>query len=167
MRNTLKVILFAIALLAIKASDCNVPIDSLDAPDTPSAIGPYSKVTRVNLGDNDIVFFSGQIGINPKTGDLVSDDVAEQATQLLQNIQKLLEHNGSSLNNVSKTTIFLADMNDFNTVNGIYAKFFTKTLPARSTVAVKSLPKNAKVEIEGIAFGKQECRPGSRTDFLQ
>ena len=66
--------------------------------------------------------------------------------------------NASSLNNVSKTTILLAEMNDFNTVNAVYSNFFVKTLPARSTFSVKTLPKNAKVEIEGIAFGRQECR---------
>jgi len=139
--------------------DCNVSIDSLDAPNTPAAIGPYSKATRVNLGETDMIFFSGQIGINPNTGNLVSDDVSAQAVQALTNVKTLLEANASSLDNVSKTTVLLADMNDFNTVNAIYAKFFTKTLPARSAFAVKSLPKGAKVEIEGVAFGKLECRP--------
>ena len=147
---------------------CDVPIDSLDAPDTPAAIGPYSKLTRVNLGETDMIFFSGQIGINPKTGELISDDISDQTNQVLTNIKTLLENNASSLNNVAKTTILLADMADFQTVNSIYAKYFSQTLPARSTFAVKALPKNAKVEIEGVAFGKKECRnTQERLEFLE
>jgi 2-iminobutanoate/2-iminopropanoate deaminase len=167
MRNLIKVLTFIAIIALFKAEgECDVTIDSLDAPNTPAAIGPYSKLTRVNLGETDMIFFSGQIGLNPKTGDLVSDDISDQTNQVLTNIKALLEGNGSSLNNVSKTTILLADMNDFNTVNTIYAKYFTQTLPARSTYSVKGLPKNAKVEIEGIAFGKQECRTKSELDFL-
>lgn len=155
-------IIFSILTLSflhgVLSSECDVKIDKLEAPDTPSAIGPYSKATRVNLGSVDMISVSGQIGLDPKTGQLVSDDVTEQARMLLDNFERILVANNSSLDSVSKTTIMLTDMKDFDAVNKVYATKFTKTLPARSTYAVKELPKGAKVEIEGVAFVKAECR---------
>jgi 2-iminobutanoate/2-iminopropanoate deaminase len=136
--------------LAIEDTNA-IHIDSLDSSLTPPAIGPYSKATRIQLGDKYMLFVSGQIGLN-KAGELVSDEVTLQATQALNNLKNLLEENHSSLDYVTKTTVFLADMGDFNAINAIYSQYFVNTLPARSAVAVKTLPKNVKFEIEAIAF---------------
>ena len=115
----------------------------------PAAIGPYSQAIIAN----GMVFTSGQIALNSK-GDIVCDDVAGQTKQVLANLSEVLKEAGSSLNNVIKTTIFLDSMDDFKMVNEIYAKFFNEHKPARSTVAVKTLPLNVKVEIDCIALVK-------------
>ncbi len=99
-----------------------------------------------------MVFCSGQIPIDVATGEFVSDDVAEQTTQVLKNLSAVLEAAGTSLNNVVKTTVFLADMNDFTAMNEIYAEFFSENKPARATVQAARLPKDARVEIECIAL---------------
>lgn len=112
----------------------------------PQAIGPYSQAIVVN----DLVFTSGQIALKPD-GSFLEGDVAAQTTQVLQNLQAVLHEAGSGFNKVVKTTIFLANMDDFGKVNEIYGSFFNEHKPARSTVAVKTLPKNALVEIEAIA----------------
>ena len=115
----------------------------------PSAIGPYSQAVVVN----GMVYTSGQIALTPEgTDELLSEDVAIQAVRVLENLQAVLEEAGSSLQNVIKTTIFLADMDSFAVVNEIYEKAFGAHKPARSTVAVKTLPKNALVEIDAIAL---------------
>lgn len=117
----------------------------------PSAIGLYSQATVVN----GMVYTSGQIALLPNGSDeLLSADVAIQAKQVLTNLREVLEAAGSSLDNVIKTTIFIADMDDFVTINEIYESFFKDHKPARSTVAVKTLPKNALVEIDAIALIK-------------
>ena len=114
----------------------------------PSAIGPYSQATVVN----GMVYTSGQIALLPNGSDeLLSADVATQAKQVLTNLREVLEAAGSSMDKVIKTTIFIADMDDFVTINEIYESFFKEHKPARSTVAVKTLPKNALVEIDAIA----------------
>ena len=113
----------------------------------PAAIGPYSQAIQVG----NLVFASGQIPIDPATGNFVAGDVKEQARQSLTNVKAILEEAGLSLDNVVKTTVFLADMNDFADVNAVYAEFFAEPYPARSAVAVKTLPKGALVEIEVIA----------------
>lgn len=113
----------------------------------PGAIGPYSQAVRVG----DFVFCSGQIPIDPQTGNFVSDDVAEQTTQVLKNLTAVLEAAGTGLNSVVKTTVFLADMNDFTAMNDIYAEFFGDNKPARATVQAARLPRDARVEIECIA----------------
>ena len=100
-----------------------------------------------------MVFCSGQIPIDPKTGDFVSDDVAEQTEQVLKNLNAVLEAAGMSLNNVVKTTVFLADMNDFAQMNEVYAKYFSENKPARATVQAARLPRDARVEIDCIAVG--------------
>jgi 2-iminobutanoate/2-iminopropanoate deaminase len=118
----------------------------------PAAIGPYSQaITSGNLAPT-LIALSGQLGIDPGTGNLVSGEVREQTVQALKNVEAILKEAGYSLKNVVKTTVFLADMSDFAAMNEIYAGFFTEPFPARSTVAVKSLPKNALVEIEALAF---------------
>lgn len=119
----------------------------ISTENAPSAIGPYSQAVKTG----NLVFVSGQIPIDPKTGEFVSDEVAEQTEQVLKNLSAVLEAAGSSLNNVVKTTVFLADMNDFATMNEIYAKYFSENKPARATVQAARLPKDARVEIECIA----------------
>lgn len=113
----------------------------------PAAIGPYSQAIR----DGTLVFTAGQIGLDPATGQLV-EGVAAQTERALRNLSAILDAAGTSLERVVKTTIFLADMDDFDTVNQVYASHISSPFPARSTVAVRSLPKGALVEIEAIAL---------------
>ena len=113
----------------------------------PAAIGPYCQAIQVG----NLVFASGQIPIDPATGNFVAGGVREQARQSLTNVKAILDEAGLTLDNVVKTTVFLADMNDFADVNAVYAEFFAEPYPARSAVAVKTLPKGALVEIEVIA----------------
>ena len=113
----------------------------------PAAIGPYSQAIILD----GMVYCSGQVGLDPATGQLVEGDVRTQAQRALQNLSAVLEAAGSSLANVVKTTVFLTDMANFTAMNEIYASFFGDTPPARSTVAVAELPKGAQVEIEAIA----------------
>jgi len=116
----------------------------------PSAIGPYSQAVVLN----GMVYTSGQIALTPD-GQMLEDDVILQTKQVLKNLEAVLVEAGSSLQNVVKTTIFIADMDDFATINEIYAEAFGSHKPARSTVAVKTLPKNALVEIDAVALIKQ------------
>lgn len=114
----------------------------------PSAIGPYSQATVFN----GIVYTSGQIALTPEGSDeLLRENVGVQAVRVLENLKAVLEEAGSSMDNVIKTTIFLADMDSFAIVNEVYEKAFGEHKPARSTVAVKTLPKNALVEIDAVA----------------
>jgi 2-iminobutanoate/2-iminopropanoate deaminase len=116
--------------------------------DAPAAIGPYSQAIRVG----NLVFTSGQIPLHPQTGDIVGETAAEQALQVLQNLQAVLQAAGASLQNVVKTTIFLTDLSQFAAVNAVYAEFFPENPPARSTVQVAALPRGVQVEIEAIAI---------------
>ena len=111
----------------------------------PNAIGPYSQAIKINK----MVFLSGQI--DPKTQQFIEGDIETQTRRVLDNLKSVVEASGSSLENVVKTTIYLTDMNDFSKVNEIYATYFSSGKPARSTVCVAALPKNAKVEIDAIA----------------
>lgn len=120
---------------------------AVEAADAPKAIGPYSQAIIAN----GFVYTAGQVGTDPKTGTLVEGGVAEQTEQALKNIEAVLKASGSSTDDVVKTTIFLADMNDFAKLNEIYAKHFKQPFPARSTVQVARLPRDAKVEIEAVA----------------
>ena len=113
----------------------------------PAAIGPYSQAVEAN----GFVFASGQLGINPATGEFVEGDVQDQTRQALTNARAIMNEAGLDLNNVIKTTVFLSDMANFAAMNEIYAEFFSEPYPARSAVAVKTLPKNALVEVECIA----------------
>ena len=113
----------------------------------PAPIGPYSQAI---LAGNEL-FCSGQIAIDPATGELTGSDAASQAGQVLKNLGAVLQAAGMDYGNVVKTTIFLTDMNDFSAVNAVYAKFFDASKPARSTIAVSALPKGALVEIDAIA----------------
>ena len=113
----------------------------------PAAIGPYSQAIKVG----NLVYTSGQIPIDPATGSFIEGGIKEQTRQSLNNIKAILAEVGLSMSNVAKTTVFLADMNDFADMNAIYAEFFSEPYPARSAVAVKTLPKGALVEIEVVA----------------
>lgn len=113
----------------------------------PGAIGPYSQA----IDTGSMVFISGQIPVNPATGE-IPEGITAQATQSLANVKAILAEAGLSVDNVVKTTVFLADMSDFTAMNEVYASVFTAPFPARSAVAVKTLPKNVLVEIEVIAL---------------
>jgi 2-iminobutanoate/2-iminopropanoate deaminase len=121
-------------------------MEIINSNQAPQAIGPYSQAIKIN----NLVFCSGQIPLTP-SGELASENISEQAHQVLKNMQAVLEKAGTNLNKVLKTTIFLTDMNDFQTVNEIYSSYFSDHKPARSTVEVSRLPKNVKIEIECIA----------------
>ena len=113
----------------------------------PAAIGPYSQA----IESNGMVFVSGQLPIDPETGVFASSDIMGQTRQSLTNMRNILESKGLYLSNVVKTTVFLSDMNNFAAMNEVYSSFFSSPFPARSAVAVKTLPKDALVEIECIA----------------
>ena len=125
---------------------------AISTTEAPAAIGPYSQAVRAG----DLLFTSGQIGLDPKSGRMVDGGVAEQTERVLQNLKAVLEKSGLDLVHVVKTTIFLKSMGDFATVNEVYARYFAgggAVPPARSTVAVAALPKDALVEIDAIARG--------------
>ena len=113
----------------------------------PAAIGPYSQAIQVG----NLVYTSGQIPIDPATGTFVEGGIKEQTRQSLSNVRAILEEAGLTMANVIKTTVFLADMADFAEMNAVYAEFFTEPYPARSAVAIKTLPKGALIEIEVVA----------------
>lgn len=114
----------------------------------PAAIGPYSQA----IASGDLVFASGQVALNPATGQLVEGDVQVQTRQALENLSAVLQAAGSSLGRVVKTTVFLSTMQDFGPMNEVYGQFFVGEPPARSTIAVAELPRKALVEIEAIAL---------------
>ena len=113
----------------------------------PAAIGPYSQAIRVG----NLVYTSGQIPIDPATGVFAEGGIKEQTRQSLLNLKAILEEAGLTMSDVVKTTVFMADMNDFAAMNAVYAEFFAEPYPSRSAVAVKTLPKGALVEIEAVA----------------
>jgi 2-iminobutanoate/2-iminopropanoate deaminase len=114
----------------------------------PKPIGPYSQAIRAN----GLLFISGQVALDPKTGEMAEADIRKQTERVLENVRGIVEAAGSKMTHVVKTTVFLKDMNDFGTMNEVYAGYFTSTPPARSTVQVSRLPKDALVEIEVIAM---------------
>ena len=114
----------------------------------PAAIGPYSQAVKAG----NILFTSGQIAINLKSGQLIEGGIQAQTEQVLQNVKNILEAAGSSLEKVVKVTIFLNDMGDFTAVNQVYSKYFGQSLPARSCAMVAELPRAAKIEVEAIAL---------------
>jgi 2-iminobutanoate/2-iminopropanoate deaminase len=119
----------------------------------PAAIGPYSQAIRCGQ----FIYTSGQIALDPASGELVGDDVATQTHRVLQNLQAVLQAAGSSLSRVVKTTVFLARMSDFQAMNAVYAAYFSEPAPARSTVAVAELPRQALVEIECVALAEDQA----------
>lgn len=116
--------------------------------DAPAAIGPYAQAVRAG----DFLFCSGQIPLDPASGDIVDGDVRVQTERVMHNLEAVLKAGGASLERVVKTTIFLIDLDDFGAVNETYAKFFTGDPPARACVQVSKLPKGARVEIEATAY---------------
>ena len=123
---------------------------AVSTPSAPKAIGPYSQAIRAGS----LLFVSGQVPIDPATGQIVNGDIAAQTHRVFQNIGEILKAGGASFDHVVRTTVFLADMNDFTAMNEAYATYFTAPAPARATVQVSRLPKDARVEIDVIAsFG--------------
>ena len=119
----------------------------INTKNAPAAIGPYSQAIEVN----GFVYTSGQLPINPETGEFAGSDIKSQTEQSLKNVKAILEEAGLTMQNVVKTTVFLADMADFAAMNEVYSSFFSEPYPARSAVAVKTLPKAALVGIECVA----------------
>ncbi|MCL2723902.1 MAG: RidA family protein [Polyangiaceae bacterium] len=120
---------------------------AISTPNAPAAIGPYSQAIK----SGDLVFLSGQIPIDPKTGDVVKGDIVTETDRVLDNLAAVLAASGCSFDDVVRTTIYLTDLNDFQVVNATYAKRFGTTPPARATVQVSGLPKGVHVEIDAIA----------------
>jgi len=120
---------------------------AVSAPDAPTAIGPYSHAIRTGQ----LLFISGQVPIDPATGNLIDGDISAQTQRVMNNIDAVLKAGGLSFQHVVRTTIFLADMSDFAAVNAVYGTFFSEPYPARATVQVSRLPKDARVEIDAIA----------------
>ncbi len=114
----------------------------------PKAIGPYSQAIRVG----DFIFTAGQVPIDPATGQLIEGDISVQTRRALMNVSAILKAAGTSMSKVVKTTVFMANMNDFSLMNAVYAEFFPENPPARSTFAVAALPRNALIEIETITL---------------
>lgn len=121
--------------------------EAISSPSAPKAIGPYSPAVRAGQ----LLFISGQVPIDPATGALVGGDIAAQTRRVLDNVGALLAAAGRSFSHVVRTTVFLADMNDFAAVNEVYGTYFSEPYPARATVQVARLPKDARVEIDAIA----------------
>jgi 2-iminobutanoate/2-iminopropanoate deaminase len=124
-----------------------VPRQAVSTPNAPAAIGPYSQAIRAG----NMLFLSGQIPIDPKTGSLVSGGIVEQTHQVFRNIGEILEAGGTSFDDVVSVGVFLADMNDFGKMNEVYATYFSSPAPARATVQVARLPKDCLVEIQVTA----------------
>jgi 2-iminobutanoate/2-iminopropanoate deaminase len=127
--------------------DESVKRQAISTPAAPAAIGPYSQAIRAGS----MLFLSGQIPIDPVSGEMVKGDIAEQTHQVFRNLQAILEAAGGAFENVVRTTVYLADMNDFAAMNSVYGTYFTPPAPARSTIQAARLPKDARVEIDLIA----------------
>jgi 2-iminobutanoate/2-iminopropanoate deaminase len=120
---------------------------AVSTPSAPQAIGPYSQGVRAGS----LLFVSGQVPIDPTTGNIIDGDIAAQTHRVFQNIGEILKAGGASFDHVVRTTVFLADMNDFTAMNAVYATYFAAPAPARATVQVSRLPRDARVEIDVIA----------------
>jgi 2-iminobutanoate/2-iminopropanoate deaminase len=120
---------------------------AVSSPDAPKAIGPYSQAVRAGQ----LLFLSGQVPIDPSTGQMIDGDIAAQTRRVFENLAAVLNAGGRSFADVVRTTVFLADMNDFTAMNEVYGQYFSEPYPARATVQVARLPKDARVEIDLIA----------------
>lgn len=166
MKQTKFTLAIAVAFILVFAFDQDrsavygqaVSKKAVGSADAPKAIGPYSQAIIAN----GFVFTAGQVGADPKTGSLVEGGIVEQTEQVLKNIEAVLKASGSSLDDVVKTTVFLADINDFSKMNEVYAKWFKTPFPARSTVQAARLPRDAKIEIETIAVVRTVNPGGSK-----
>lgn len=124
---------------------------TIHTDNAPGALGPYSQATEIDLGAGRLVFLSGQVPIDPSTGDVVEGSVTDQVHRVMANLAAVLEAAGSGFDRVVKTTIFLTDLGDFAELNAAYGEYFGESPPARATVEVRRLPKDVRVEIEAIA----------------
>lgn len=131
----------------------------ISTTEAPAAIGPYSQAVRAGS----MIFCAGQVPLDPKTGQIVSEDISEQTRRVLDNLTAVLKAEGLTMANIVKTTVFLADFGDFPKMNEVYATYFTDQPPARSTVGVSTLPKNARVEIEAIAIANESDARGGKS----
>ncbi len=120
----------------------------IETEKAPGAIGPYSQAVKTDT----MVFVSGQLALNPTTGNLVTDDIKTETRQAMNNLKNILEAAGSNLEKVIKTTLFIKNMNDFSLINEVYGEFFKQNFPARACVEVSRLPKDAKVEVEAVGL---------------
>lgn len=122
--------------------------NKVETMNAPAAIGPYSQAIQAG----NTIYISGQLPIDPKTGEFAGNDITSQTRQSLENIKEILSHTGNAMSNVVKTTVLLKDISDFAAMNEIYAEYFTGVCPARAAYQVAALPKNALIEIEAIAL---------------
>jgi len=125
-------------------------LEKVSTKNAPAAVGPYSQAMKAG----DFVYVSGQLPMNPKTGEMVTGSIKDQTKQSLENAKAILEEAGTSLQNVVKTTVFLQNMNDFADMNAVYAEFFTDHKPARAAIEVAKLPLGADIEIQMVAYLK-------------
>jgi len=142
-------ITFLILLIVLSSCGSSKEIAAVKHDGLPTPIGPYSHSTSFG----DLIFVSGQIGIDPQSNTL-KEGIQEQATQIFENLKVILKDNNSDMDHVTKTTIFIRNIKDFDLINKIYSSYFTNHYPARSTIEVSSLPKDATIEIECIAVKK-------------
>ena len=133
----------------------------ISTSDAPAAVGPYSQAVRVGS----TIYCAGQIPLDPNTGQIVAGGIDPQTRRVLDNITAVLKAEGLTFENIAKTTIFLVDLADFQTVNEIYGSYFKSEPPARSTVQVAGLPKGARIEIEVIAMADDGARAGGKTAY--
>jgi 2-iminobutanoate/2-iminopropanoate deaminase len=133
----------------------------ISTPDAPAAVGPYSQAVRVGS----TIYCAGQIPLDPKSGQIVNGGIDAQTRRVLDNVTAVLKAEGLTFDNIVKTTIFLMDLADFQTVNEIYGLYFKSEPPARSTVQVAGLPKGARIEIEVIAMADDSARAGGKTAY--
>jgi len=143
-RLTFPALLFVLAMAGCASSPMKEAVSTNDAP---AAIGPYSQAVKVG----NLLFLSGQISIDPKTNQMNSGTIEEQTKQALENLDAILKANGMSMENVVNTTVFLKDVNDFGKMNAVYGTYFKDKPPARATVQVARLPRDALVEISAVA----------------
>jgi 2-iminobutanoate/2-iminopropanoate deaminase len=126
--------------------------ETINTKRAPEPIGPYSQAVKINSDDPYYIYTSGQVAIDPSTGNFEGGDIKSQTKRVLENLKAILKEAGCDLDRVVKTTVFIKDMNDFASMNEVYAEYFSESKPARSTVEVSRLPKDALVEIEAIAY---------------
>jgi len=145
--ETMKRVLFTAVIFLLAVNGRAQQKQAVNTPNAPKAIGPYSQAIK----GSGLVFTAGQIPLDPGTGQIVGNDSATQTDRVLKNLQAVLQASGTSLENVVKTTVYLKNISDFPAVNEVYGRYFKGNPPARSTVQVTNLPKDALVEIEAIA----------------